>query len=132
MVIRVKIMPNDISTVAKLILIDYKKRVLFLKRSRKVEKHPNEWDLPGGHLHENESVLDGLKREVFEETGLTVENPLFITKIEKTHFFMAKYDSMPIKLSHEHKAYTFLNKKALNKEDKYQNIALTVLEKTND
>lgn len=128
MFIRVKIVPNDISTIAKVVLVDERGRVLFLKRSGNTEKYPNQWDLPGGHLQENESLLAGLKREVFEETRLTVENPLFITKIEKTHFFMAKYDSMPIKLSHEHKAYTFLSKESLKAEDKYQKVALMVLE----
>lgn len=128
MFIRVKIVPNDISTVAKVVLVDERNRVLFLKRSGSIEKYPNQWDLPGGHLQENESLLAGLKREVFEETGLTVENPLFITKIGRTHFFMAKYDSMPIKLSHEHKAYTFLSKESLKAKDKYQKVALMVLE----
>lgn len=31
------------------------------------------WDLPGGFLHENELPLDGLRREVREETGLELE-----------------------------------------------------------
>ena len=31
------------------------------------------WDLPGGFLHEDEHPLDGLRRELAEETGLQVE-----------------------------------------------------------
>jgi len=32
-----------------------------------------EWGLPGGGLHKNEPTVDGLLREVREETGLDVE-----------------------------------------------------------
>ena len=29
------------------------------------------WVIPGGHLHKNEKWLDGLQREIAEETGIT-------------------------------------------------------------
>ncbi len=32
------------------------------------------WSFPGGHLEDSESVVDCAKREIKEETGLTVEN----------------------------------------------------------
>lgn len=32
------------------------------------------WSFPGGHLEDGESVVDCAKREIKEETGLTVEN----------------------------------------------------------
>src|SRR6266581_9199423 len=31
------------------------------------------WDLPGGFLHEDEHPLDGLRREIREETALEIE-----------------------------------------------------------
>jgi ADP-ribose pyrophosphatase YjhB (NUDIX family) len=40
------------------------------------------WEPPGGVLETEESILDGLKREVFEETGLTVE-PVRLTGVYK-------------------------------------------------
>lgn len=31
------------------------------------------WNLPAGHLEKNESLFDGAKREIFEETGFNID-----------------------------------------------------------
>ena len=36
------------------------------------------WDLPGGFLHEGEGAVDGLRREVREETALEIEPVEFL------------------------------------------------------
>jgi 8-oxo-dGTP diphosphatase len=127
--IRIKIVENDMSTVAKVLLFDQSNRVLFLKRSNYVSKYAGEWDLPGGHLKQDESLLDGLAREVKEETQLDTRDPVFLLKMDNLHFFYAMYDSQEVSLSHEHTDYKFFNKEELDRREKFQNIALLALEK---
>jgi len=127
--IRVKIVPNDTSTVAKVVLIDQKERVLFLKRSNYVLKFSGEWDLPGGHIKANESLNAGLEREVKEETNLDISDATFFHKIDNLNFFYAMYDSQEIKLSHEHVDYIFFEKDQLNLNEKFQKVAHLALQK---
>ncbi len=126
--IRIKIVQNDVRTVAKVVLIDQKNRTLFLKRSDYVLKYAGDWDLPGGHLKENESIISGLAREVEEETGLTVAEPKFLSKIDNLNFFYAMYDSQELQLSHEHTEYRFFEKKELDPKERFQRVALAALE----
>jgi ADP-ribose pyrophosphatase YjhB (NUDIX family) len=52
-------------------LLERDGRVLLAKRA--IEPRLGYWDLPGGFLEEGEAPLDGLRRELREETGLDVE-----------------------------------------------------------
>jgi ADP-ribose pyrophosphatase YjhB (NUDIX family) len=53
------------------VCLDADGRVLLGRRA--VDPGRGLWDLPGGFLHEDELPLDGLRREVLEETGLELE-----------------------------------------------------------
>jgi ADP-ribose pyrophosphatase YjhB (NUDIX family) len=57
-------------TVCALVLDDAG-RVLLARR--KFEPDAGKWDVPGGFLEEDEEALDGLRRELREETGLEIE-----------------------------------------------------------
>ena len=51
--------------------VDDDGRVLLARRAQDPQR--GLWDLPGGFLEEGEHPLDGLRRELREETGLEVE-----------------------------------------------------------
>jgi ADP-ribose pyrophosphatase YjhB (NUDIX family) len=50
---------------------DEQGRLLLARRAH--EPFKGRWDIPGGFLEEGEHPLDGLRRELLEETGLEVE-----------------------------------------------------------
>ncbi len=58
-------------------IVDEHDRVLVMQR-----RDNGHWEAPGGVLEVDESIIDGLKREVFEETGVEIE-PLRLTGIYK-------------------------------------------------
>ena len=43
------------------------------------------WDIPGGRIQEGDSVLETLKREILEETGITIVTPVFKTAVISNH-----------------------------------------------
>lgn len=45
----------------------------FLLVQEALEKCRGKWNIPAGHLDPNETIFEGAKREVFEETGCKVE-----------------------------------------------------------
>ncbi len=106
----------DSKYVAKAVIISDGK-VLLLKRSNYLEKHKNEWDLPGGHIHNDESLKQGLFREVFEETGLIVKKAAEVFKSGNDSFFLVQMDIRKVKLSSEHISHKLFKIKDLNDLD---------------
>jgi ADP-ribose pyrophosphatase YjhB (NUDIX family) len=69
---------------AEVILHDTDHRLLLVRRA--FPPGAGLWDLPGGFLHEGEHPIEGLRREVREETGLDVE------ALEFLDFYLEPYD----------------------------------------
>jgi 8-oxo-dGTP diphosphatase len=53
------------------VVLDDERRVLLVLRGGVPMQ--GEWSLPGGVLETGETIVEGMKREIFEETGLRVE-----------------------------------------------------------
>lgn len=63
-------------------ILKHDNEFLIVKRNENDELYPGEWEFPGGHLENGETIKDGLKRELFEEIGFNEEfNPII------THYY---------------------------------------------
>lgn len=71
---------NEKTTRARAILINSNDEVLMC-----YSNGLQHYEFPGGHLEDNETLQEGLKREIIEETGINIDNE----KIEP--FYAIKY-----------------------------------------
>jgi len=58
-------------------------RALIIRRAH--EPRQGEWSLPGGHVELGESLIDTVRREVKEETGLEVHPGPIIETFDRVH-----------------------------------------------
>ena len=58
-------------------------RALIIRRAHEPRK--GEWSLPGGHLDLGESLIDAVRREVKEETGLDVHPGPIVETFDRVH-----------------------------------------------
>ncbi len=69
--------------VASILFINKKgQMLLYLRDDKKSIPYPNTWALIGGHVEKGEEILDALRREVHEEIGIDVKNPVFIKEFD--------------------------------------------------
>lgn len=71
---------DEKTTRARAIIINSNKEVLMC-----YSNGLQHYEFPGGHLNNDETLEDGLKREILEETGITID----VKKIKK--FYSIKY-----------------------------------------
>ena len=94
------------------------RKILVLKRSDEDDHKPNVWETVGGGMDRAETPQEALQREVFEETGLTVNigQPfnVFTFKKDTGEFkvgitFLCDYVSGDVTLSHEHSDFRWID-----------------------
>lgn len=65
-------MSNEPLRCAGALIVDDKGRVFIQRRSANRRLFPNTWDIVGGHVEGDETLMVALHREVREETGWSV------------------------------------------------------------
>jgi 8-oxo-dGTP diphosphatase len=107
----------------KAVLMNSNGRVLIVRESGAYDEGTNEgkWDVVGGRIDVNESLLEGLKREVKEESGLEIEvdrvlsaNDKFqIIKGEEVHivriFYLCRAKEGKVELSEDHDRFEWID-----------------------
>jgi 8-oxo-dGTP diphosphatase len=99
------------------ILRNEKGEFLLLRRSQNSHSNPGKWDLPGGKLNHRELLEEAVAREVWEETGISI-NPGNIAgyvtfELPDKKIIAIVYDGgyviADIKLSNEHIEYSWIS-----------------------
>ena len=111
----------------KALIQNDKEEILLLKYRHTHADQKTAWGLPGGRIQKNESLHEGLRREVTEETGISdltiieeigfTHTPYRISAGESLHagmVYVVYHCSVPpdtkITLSDEHTEYVWLSK----------------------
>lgn len=106
----------------KALIINDKGQILILREAGSYDEGTNagRYHMPGGRLDPGEPFIDGLKREVDEETGLRIEigKPIYVGEwfpvIKGVHnqivaiFFICKSLTDNVRLSEEHDEYKWV------------------------
>ena len=102
-----------------------KNEFLIVKRNENDDLYPGAWEFPGGHLEIGEILLDGLKRELYEEIGFDLEfepiithyydeiknkNGELIHNLEIDFIINIDKSLVNVKLSDEHSEYKWVTK----------------------
>ena len=106
-------------------IIKDKDQLLIVRRSLDDKSYPGAWEFPGGHLDDNETIKEGLKRELFEEIGFDMDFEPIITNytdelkvknnetklcIEIDFIINVNKEEVEIKLSNEHIDFKWVTK----------------------
>lgn len=70
-------MDRELPNITVTFLIEYKGKFLLVSRGSKEKNFPSLWAFPGGKCEIGETIIDTIKREVFEETNLELNEEAF-------------------------------------------------------
>lgn len=110
-------------------IICYKNKFLLLK-PRKLEGSINGWDGPGGTMEDGETMEQTLDREVFEETGIKIQNRFHLQTLEipnipvRYEIYFCTSDTDQVALSEEHVEYKWASAEEFSQLTKMDLVSL--------
>jgi len=110
---------DDTDDVAKVVIFNENGEVLVLKRANDMKWNPNKWDLPGGMVKKEESAEQAAKREVKEETGLSIKDIIEVGNVNQITVFEASIESgdKEIKLDDENEDHDWADPEKMSEYD---------------
>ena len=108
---------NKVGVSQKAIILNSEGKLLAIRRSNTAPTGPLRWDLPGGDLDFGEDPIHGILREIEEETGLVVDDPVVFDVASRvdpdgnfwvTPAYKVHYQSGDVRLSYEHDQFKWV------------------------
>lgn len=70
----------EVVRTARLAILDEVGRILLCRRSTEAKQRAGLWELPGGKIDDGETIVEGSIREIWEETGVVLDEGLVVRK----------------------------------------------------
>lgn len=103
--------------VAECIIVNKKGEVLLQKKTLDYPPYPGMWMIFGGEIEKGEDPEKAIIREIYEETGMTIEPRFYISrdyKHDNSKIFIAEIDNASQISLKEGAGFAFIDKKELN------------------
>lgn len=93
-------------------------KFLLLKKKQESQDHFGFWELPGGGMEYDETPIEAMKREAWEETGLVIRvigpiSTFYVKRPQKQIvglIFLCETSDEDVRLSDEHQDYVFVDR----------------------
>ncbi len=107
-------------------------KILAMRRSLSKDASPGIWEAVSGRIEPSEEPLDAVRREIEEETGLTVDlepRPLSAHQAFRAQtpmvilYYLADWKSGEVRMSEEHDAWEWLDAQTFSERTPIQALA---------